>query len=130
MTKFKKKKKKKKKRQKNNLRIISKLNAHLQTMAKAHVKVQDDRHKTVGGVARRRYLLLGGWGGGGGEPRNHRKPNTLSPRFPSKRQGTTNQLCYDRYPDIRQTSCTKVTGTKGQHTEPKASFQPCKRVVG
>ena len=43
---------------KNKLRIISKLNAHFQTMTKAHVKFQEDRHNTVGGVAHTRYLLL------------------------------------------------------------------------
>ena len=48
-------------------------------------------------------------------------------------QAVTNQLCYDRDPDIRQTSCPKATRTKlpkGQHAESNASFQPCKRVLG
>ena len=35
---------------KNNLRIISKLHAYLQTMFKSLVKFQRNRHKTVGGV--------------------------------------------------------------------------------
>ena len=62
MTKFKiKKKKKKKKKTTNiNLRIISQLHARLQTMTKAPVKFQKDRHKTVGGAAHTRYLLLEG----------------------------------------------------------------------
>ena len=74
-------------------------------MTKAPVKFQKDRHKTVGGVSHTRYLLLEGG-------QYHGKPNTMSPRFSSKRRGTTNQLCYDRGPDIRQTSCPKATGTK------------------
>ena len=88
-----------------NLRIISKLHTHLQTMTKAPVKFQKDRQKSVGEVAYTGYLLLEG-------VQNHGKPNTMSPRFSSKRRGTTNQLCYDRDPDIRQTSCPKATGTK------------------
>ena len=42
---------------KNNLRIISKPHAYLQTMYKTPVKFQKNRYKTVGGVAHTRYLL-------------------------------------------------------------------------
>ena len=47
---------------KNNLRIISKLHAYLQTMTKTSVKFRKNRHKTVGGVAHTRYIVL--WGDG------------------------------------------------------------------
>ena len=40
-----------------NLRIISKLQAYLQTMSKTTVKFKRNRHKTVGGVAHTRYQL-------------------------------------------------------------------------
>ena len=40
-----------------NLRIIFKPHAHLQTTTKTPVKIQKDRHKTVGGVAHTRYPL-------------------------------------------------------------------------
>ena len=43
---------------KNNLKIISKLHAHLQSMFKTSVKFQKKRNKTVGGVAYTRYILL------------------------------------------------------------------------
>ena len=42
---------------KNNLRIISKPHAYLQTMFKSLLKFQRNRHKTVGGVAHTRYSL-------------------------------------------------------------------------
>ena len=42
---------------KNNLRIISKPHAYLQTMFKSLVQFQKNRHKTVGGVAHTRYPL-------------------------------------------------------------------------
>ena len=42
---------------KNNLRIISKPHAYLQTMYKAPVKFKKNRNKTVGGVAHTRYPL-------------------------------------------------------------------------
>ena len=42
---------------KNNLRIISKPHAYLQTMYKLLVKFQRNRHKTVGGDAHTRYPL-------------------------------------------------------------------------
>ena len=42
---------------KNNLRIISKPHAYLQTMYKSLVKFQRNQHKTVGGVAHTRYPL-------------------------------------------------------------------------
>ena len=42
---------------KNNLRIISRPNAYLQTMFKSLVKFQRNRHKTKGGVAHTRYPL-------------------------------------------------------------------------
>ena len=42
---------------KNNLRIISKLHAYLQTMTKTPVKFQKNQYKTVGEVAPTRYLL-------------------------------------------------------------------------
>ena len=42
---------------KYNLSFISKPHAHLQTMTKTPVKVQKNRHKTVGGVAHTRYPL-------------------------------------------------------------------------
>ena len=48
-------------------------------------------------------------------------------------QAVTNQLTYDKDPDIRHTSWPKAAGTKlptGQHANPKASSQPCKRVLG
>ena len=41
----------------NNLKIISKPHAYLQTMYKSLVKFQRNRHKTVGGVAHTRYPL-------------------------------------------------------------------------
>ena len=41
-----------------NLRIISKQHAHLQCMIKTSVKFQNNRNKTVGGVACTRYILL------------------------------------------------------------------------
>ena len=43
---------------KNNLRIIPKPHAYLQTMTKTPVKFQKNRYKTVGGFAPTRYLLL------------------------------------------------------------------------
>ena len=46
-----------KKVSKINLRIISKPHAHLQSMMKTSVKFQNNRNKTVGGVAHTRYLL-------------------------------------------------------------------------
>ena len=42
---------------KNNLRIISKPHAYLQTIYKTPVKFQKNRYKTVGGVAQTRYPL-------------------------------------------------------------------------
>ena len=45
------------KSEKNNLRIISKPHAYLQTMFKSRVKFQRNRHKTVGGVAQTSYPL-------------------------------------------------------------------------
>ena len=47
----------KKKVSKINLRIISKPHAHLQCMMKTSVKFQNNRNKTVGGVAHTRYPL-------------------------------------------------------------------------
>ena len=47
----------KKKVTKNNLRIISKPHAYLQTMTKTPVKFQKNRYKTVGDVAPTRYPL-------------------------------------------------------------------------
>ena len=43
---------------KNNLRIISKPPAYLQTMTKTSVKFRKNRHKTEGGVAHTRYIVL------------------------------------------------------------------------
>ena len=40
-----------------NLRIISKLHAHLQSMAKATVKFQKNWNKIVGGIACTRYTV-------------------------------------------------------------------------
>ena len=45
---------------KNNLRIISKPHAYLQTMTKTPVKFQRNRHKTVGRVAHKVPTTLGG----------------------------------------------------------------------
>ena len=45
------------KRKKNNLRIIFKPHAYLQTMSKTPVKFQWNRHKTVSGVAHKRYPI-------------------------------------------------------------------------
>ena len=42
---------------KNNLRIISKPHAYVQTMSKIPVKFQKNRYKTVGGDAHTRYPL-------------------------------------------------------------------------
>ena len=42
---------------KNNLRIISKPHAYLQTMSKTPVKFKKNRHKTIGGVEHTRYPL-------------------------------------------------------------------------
>ena len=42
---------------KNNLSIISKAHAYLQTTFKSLEKFQRNRHKTVGGVAHTRYPL-------------------------------------------------------------------------
>ena len=42
---------------KNNLRIISKPHAYLQTMSKTPVKFQKNQYKTVGGDAHTRYPL-------------------------------------------------------------------------
>ena len=42
---------------KNNLRIISKPHAYLQTMYKTPVKFQKNQYKTVGGDAHTRYPL-------------------------------------------------------------------------
>ena len=42
---------------KNNLRIISKPHAYLQTTYKTSVKFQKNQYKTVGGVAHTRYPL-------------------------------------------------------------------------
>ena len=47
-----------KKRKKNNLRIISKPHAYLQTITKTPVRFQKNLYNTVGGVAPTRYLLL------------------------------------------------------------------------
>ena len=41
-----------------NLRIISKIHAHLLSMVKTSVKFQKNQNKTVGGVACTRYILL------------------------------------------------------------------------
>ena len=41
---------------KNNLSIISKPHAYLQTMSKTPVKFQTNRHKTVGAVAHTMYI--------------------------------------------------------------------------
>ena len=41
---------------KNDLRIISKPHAYLQTMTKTSVKFQMNQYKTVGGVAHTRYI--------------------------------------------------------------------------
>ena len=57
---------------KNNLRIISKPHAYLQTMTKTSVKFQMNRHKTVGGVANTRYI------GGRKDGRNDGKQKTMS----------------------------------------------------
>ena len=49
---------------KNNLTIISKPHAHPHTMKKTHAKFQNDRYKTVRGVALTRSthcLYTGGW---------------------------------------------------------------------
>ena len=51
---------------KDNLRIMSKQYAHLQTMTLTPVKFQSNQSKPVGGVPYTRYLLLeggrtGGW---------------------------------------------------------------------
>ena len=83
---------------KNNLRIISKPHAYLQTMTKTSVKFQMNRHKTVGGVAHTRYIVLKGDGRPerrkagkterGKDGRKDGKPNTMSLRFSSKRRGT------------------------------------------
>ena len=43
---------------KNNLRIISKPHAYLQTMTKTSVKFRKNRHKTVGGVVHTRYIVV------------------------------------------------------------------------
>ena len=69
---------------KNNLRIISKPHAYLQTMTKRSVKFQKNRHKTVGGVAHIRYLLLFFWGGGGrkdGRTEGRNAENYVPPLF-------------------------------------------------
>ena len=79
-----------------NLRIISKPYAHLQTMTNTLVKFQKNGLKTVGGVAHTRYLLLEG----GTEPHNHGKPNTISPRFSSKRLGTTTGWIWFQYTQL------------------------------
>ena len=42
---------------KNNLRIISKPYAYLESMVTTSVKFQENRNKTVGGVAHTRYPL-------------------------------------------------------------------------
>ena len=45
------------KEKKNDLMIISKPHAYLQTMTKSPVKTEEDWYKTAGGVAHTRYLL-------------------------------------------------------------------------
>ena len=45
------------KSKKNNLRVISKCPARLQSLTKTHVKFQKDWDKIVGGVALTRYLM-------------------------------------------------------------------------
>ena len=42
---------------KNDLRVISKCHAHLQSLTKTPVKFQKDWDKIVGGVALTRYLM-------------------------------------------------------------------------
>ena len=42
---------------KNYFRILKKTHAYLQAILKAHVKLQKDRPKTVGGFMGTRYLL-------------------------------------------------------------------------
>ena len=67
--------------EKNNFRILYKAHAHLQIMMKTLVKFQKDLLKTVGGDALiNTYYKLG--------TTHHGKPNTMSPRFSSKRRGT------------------------------------------
>ena len=69
---------------KNNLRIISKAHAYLQTMTKTSVKFQMNQHETVG-VAHTRYIVLGGWKDGRKDGRNRlegqRAENHVPPLF-------------------------------------------------
>ena len=120
-----------------NLRIISKLYAHLQTLKKAPVKFQKDRHKTIGELRTQGTYCKGGGGTGGGgrttEPLNYGKPNTMSHAF--LRKGGGQQISYimtgirtlDKHYAKRP---LELNYLQGQHAEPKASFQPCKRVLG
>ena len=71
---------------KNNLRIISKPHAYLQTMTKTTVKFQKNQYKTVEGVAPTRYLTS--IGGRKDEQKDRRKDGeakTKSFRFSSWR---------------------------------------------
>ena len=70
----------------NNLRILQKAYAYLQTMIKTPIKFQKDRSKTVKELGSQGTYFT----------RNHAspimhygKPNTMSPSFSSKMRGTT-----------------------------------------
>ena len=79
---------------KNNLRIISKPHAYLQTMRKTPVKFQKNRYRTVGGVAPTRYPLLKGdrRTDGRTEGRKDGEAKTKYLCFSSKRRGATNRI--------------------------------------
>ena len=74
---------------------------HIFRPCKKHMQSFKKVGKNCRRICAQKVPTVGGGGGGvggGAEPRNHGKPNAMSPRFSSKRRGTTNQKCYDRDP--------------------------------
>ena len=97
---------------------------------KTPVKFQKDRQKSVGRVAHTRYLLLEMWGGGT-EPR---KADCYVPSLFVQKGGEQQISCVmtgirklDKHHSQKP---LELSYLQGQHAEPKASFQPCKRVLG
>ena len=99
-------------------------------MQKTPVKVKKDRQKTVGGVAHTilRYLLLEG-------VQNHvtTENRILCPLAFLRKGGgqqiscvMTGILTLNKHHSRRP---LELSYLQGQHTEPKESFQPCKRVL-
>ena len=114
---------------KNNLKIISKLHAHLQTMTKAPVKFQKDRQKNCRmSCIHKVPTVRGGHNHGTTESRMLRPLAFL--RKGGGQQiscGMTAIRTLDKHHSQRP---LELSYLQGQHAEPKASFQPGKRVLG